>query len=75
MATANSKSRAQVDTVKGGGEGFASLGSALSIFVGSTEDKGKFNLILILSEIDLSTDSYRSTAHVSSRRSAFRRIR
>ena len=40
IATANNRSRAQVDTVKGGGEGFAYLGSALSIFVGSTEGKG-----------------------------------
>ena len=51
MATAKSKSRAQVDTVNGGGSGFASFGSALSMFVGSTEGKGKFNLTFILSEI------------------------
>jgi hypothetical protein len=40
IATANSKSRAQVDTVKGAGVGIASSGSALSMFVGSTEGKG-----------------------------------
>ena len=51
MATANSKSRAQVDTVNGAGAGFASLGSALSMSVGSTEGKGNFNLNFILSEI------------------------
>lgn len=61
MATANSKSRAQVDTVNGAGAGFASLGSALSMFVGSTEGKGKFNLIFILSEIVQATGSDRST--------------
>jgi hypothetical protein len=40
MATANSKSRAHVDTVSGVDVGFASLGSALSTFIGSTEGKG-----------------------------------
>ena len=58
MATANSKSRAQVDTVKGVDAGFASLGSgsALSMFIGSTGDKGKFNLTFILSESNRASD-------------------
>lgn len=62
MATANNKSRAQVDTVKGAGVGFPSLGSALSMFVGSTEGKGKFNLTFILSETVQSADSDWSTS-------------
>jgi hypothetical protein len=51
MATANRRSRAQADTVNGAGSGFAFFGSALSMFVGSTEGKGKFNLVFILAEI------------------------
>jgi hypothetical protein len=62
IATANSKSRTQVDTVKGAGVGFASLGSALSMFVGSTEGKGKFNLNFILSEINQGKDFGRSAS-------------
>ena len=59
MATANNKSLAQVDTVNGAGVGFESLESALSMFVGSTKGKGKFNLTFILSEILQATDSGR----------------
>ena len=74
MATANSKSRAHVDTVNGVDAGFAS-GSALSMFIGSAEGKGKFNLTLILSEIIQATDSDRSRSILRWPRLVFRRIR
>ncbi len=40
MAMANRRSRAQVETVNGGGVGLPSSQFVLSIFVGSTEGKG-----------------------------------
>jgi len=46
MATANNRSRAQVDTVIGAGVGFGFLGSAFSVFVGSTEGKGNSTSLL-----------------------------